>query len=63
MIKIFRHKKAIPQYELSSGDRFEAIRLIENKYPTLTLAGNIIGGIGMSDRIRQGVELATKVCK
>ena len=23
MIKIFRHKKAIPQYELSSGDRFE----------------------------------------
>ena len=63
MIKIFRHKKAIPQYELSSGDRFEAIRLIENKYPTLTLAGNIIGGIGMSDRIRQGVELATKGCK
>lgn len=63
MIKIFRHNKAIPQYELSSGDRFEAIRLIENKYPTLTLAGNIIGGIGMSDRIRQGVELATKVCK
>lgn len=60
LIKIFRHNKAIPQYGISSGDRFEAIRLIEQKYPTLTLAGNIIGGIGMSDRIRQGVELAKK---
>lgn len=61
LIKIFRHNKAIPQYGINSGDRFEAIRLIEQKYPTLTLAGNIIGGIGMSDRIRQGVELAKKV--
>lgn len=58
LIHIFRHLQAIPQYEETSKVRFEAIDTIQDKYPGLVLGGNIRGGIGMSDRIKQGVELA-----
>ena len=58
LIHIFRHLQAIPQYEETSKARFEAIERIQNKYPGLILGGNIRGGIGMADRIKQGVELA-----
>lgn len=58
MIRIFRHPQAIPQYELSSGERFATIDKLEARYPGLTLAGNIKGGIGMADRIRQATAIA-----
>lgn len=58
MIRIFRHPRAIPQYELSSGERFTTIDKLEAQYPGLTLAGNIKGGIGMADRIRQATGIA-----
>ena len=58
MIRIFRHSRAIPQYELSSGERFATIDKLEAQYPGLILAGNIKGGIGMADRIRQATGIA-----
>lgn len=61
MICIFRHEHAIPQYEQSSGDRFETIDELQARYPGLTLAGNIKGGIGMADRIRQATEIANEL--
>lgn len=62
-IRIFRHNKAIPQYEKSSGKRFETIDSLEKKYPGLILAGNIKGGIGMADRIKQGTTIAETIAK
>lgn len=58
LLHIFRYEKAIPQYELSSGERFETIAQIENIHKGLYLAGNIRNGIGMADRIKQGTDLA-----
>jgi len=58
LIRIFRHKQAIPQYEQNSGERFEAIERIESTYPGLHLAGNIKGGISMANRITQATEIA-----
>jgi len=58
LLHIFRYEKAIPQYELSSGERFETIAQIENTHKGLYLAGNIRNGIGMADRIKQGTDLA-----
>ena len=58
LIRIFRHSHAIPQYEQSSGERFEAINRIENQYPGLILAGNIRNGISLADRIRQASLIA-----
>ena len=63
LIHIFRHKKAIPQYELNSGERFAAVDAIQKKYPGLIIAGNLKGGIGMADRIKQGVTIANELSK
>lgn len=61
ILEIFRYQKAIPQYELSSGDRFKAIEKLENKYPGLFLAGNIRDGIGIPDRVKQAKQVALKM--
>ncbi len=58
LIHIFRHPLAIPQYGTTSGERFEAINHIEHQYPGLILAGNILGGISLGDRIRQATQIA-----
>ncbi len=61
LFEIFRYKYAIPQYELSSGKRFETISLIQQKYPGLVLAGNIRDGISMADRIKQARTIAEEL--
>lgn len=61
LLRIFRHPLAIPQYEQSSGARFEAIRHIEKQYKGLHLAGNIRDGIGMAHRILQGTLLGKEI--
>lgn len=61
LIKIHRHQKAIPQYEKSSEARFKMIDELQARYPGLILAGNIKGGIGMADRIRQATGIANEL--
>lgn len=56
--KIFRHPYAIPQYEKSSGERFETIERIQKENPGLIIAGNLRDGIGMSDRIKQAFAIS-----
>ena len=63
LLKIFRHHRAIPQYELNSGKRFETIEKLEKQYPGLHIAGNLKGGIGMADRIRQATQLGLTLAK
>ncbi len=63
MIEIFRHPRAIPQYGADSRLRFESIAKIEILYPNLTLGGNMYGGIGMADRIKQGRMLAERLTR
>jgi oxygen-dependent protoporphyrinogen oxidase len=60
VIRIFRHERAIPQYGVDSGARFEAIRRIEQDYPGLILAGNMRDGIGMGNRIYQAAKIADR---
>jgi len=58
MVNISRHSQAIPQYGTESGKRFEIIDALEIQYPGLVIGGNISGGIGMADRIKQGKMMA-----
>ena len=58
LIKVFRYPKAIPQYDITTKERYMAIATIEKEYKGLHLAGNIKGGIGMADRVQQAWELA-----
>lgn len=61
LFEIYRYKYAIPQYGLSSAQRFETITELQEKYPGLILAGNIRNGIGMADRIKQARDLAEEL--
>lgn len=61
LFKIIRHNWAIPQYGEESGQRFETINLLENKYQGLLIGGNLRNGIGMADRIKQGKDLAKTI--
>lgn len=61
LFKITRYHHAIPQYEVSSGVRFETIQMIEKQYPGLLLGGNMRDGIGMADRAKQGKMLAEQI--
>ena len=63
LFHISRHEKAIPQYEADSEARYDSIAKIEKQYPGLILAGNICGGIGMPDRIKQGYDNAKRITK
>ncbi len=61
LFELYRYKYAIPQYGLSSAQRFETINQLQEKYPGLILAGNIRNGIGMADRIKQARDLAEEL--
>lgn len=56
--KVFRYRHAIPQYDLNTGKRLEAIESIQQDHPGLILAGNLHEGIGMADRIAQAMRIA-----
>jgi oxygen-dependent protoporphyrinogen oxidase len=58
LFKIIRHNKAIPQYGIESGERFETIEQLEHQYSGLIIGGNLRNGIGMADRMNQGKTLA-----
>lgn len=61
IFRIFRYKRAIPQYGKSSKERLEAIDSIQKRFPGLTIAGAVCDGIGMADRIRQARMIAGEI--
>jgi oxygen-dependent protoporphyrinogen oxidase len=63
LLKTKPHSRAIAQYGADSENRIKAIESIEKKYPGLFLAGSMIGGIGMADRIKQGRNLTNRIVK
>lgn len=60
-LKIFRHERAIPQYEADSEERLASIARLQKQYPSLFLAGGIKDGIGMADRIKQATKIAEEI--
>ena len=63
MVRVYRHSHAIPQYEANTGERLTALDNMRRQYPGLIIAGNMWGGIGMADRIRQAVNIAEQLVK
>ncbi len=61
LLEITRYEHAIPQYGIDSKKRLEAISKIEREYPGLIIAGNSIEGIGIADRIKQGMLKAREI--
>lgn len=61
LIRIFRHSRAIPQYEATSGARFETVKSLQAQYPGLIIGGNLRDGIGMAHRITQAFQIASEI--
>ncbi len=61
LIRIFRHSRAIPQYEVTSGARFEVVKSLQAQYPGLIIGGNLRDGIGMAHRITQAFQIASEI--
>ncbi|MCR4315573.1 MAG: protoporphyrinogen oxidase [Planctomycetes bacterium] len=49
MVRIFRHRWAIPQYETTHERILEALRKFETANPTIAFAGNAYFGVGLND--------------
>jgi len=61
LFHVFRYKEAIPQYGADCEARFSALDRLQLQFPTLHIGGNLRGGIGMADRIKQGKQLANEI--
>ncbi len=61
LLKIYRYKYAIAQYDVKTEQRLQAIKLVEQQYPGLIIAGSIRDGIGISDRVKQAVTIANQL--
>jgi len=48
-IRIFRHQRAIPQYNVGHAARLEAINVHLRKHPGLVLTGNAFKGVSLND--------------
>ena len=48
-IRIFRHQRAIPQYEVGHAARLEAIEEKLQQHPGLVLTGNAFKGVSLND--------------
>lgn len=57
VFRIFRHRRAIPQYEADSEQRVQQVIALEEQYPGLTIAGNLKDGVGLANRIWQGTHI------
>jgi len=60
-MRIYRHQHAIPQYEKSSGIRFDTVNKVESENKGLYIAGNLRNGIGIADRIKQAFNIAEEI--
>lgn len=61
MLRIFRHKRAIPQYGLHHGEVLSAVDKAEAVFPGLYVTGNAFRGIGMNDCVAEACRVADAV--
>jgi oxygen-dependent protoporphyrinogen oxidase len=61
LFQVFRYQEAIPQYGADCEARFITLDRLQQQFPSLHIGGNLRGGIGMADRIKQGKQLANEI--
>ncbi len=57
-IRIFRHKRAIPQYKVGHANRLEDIDRHLQQYPGLVLTGNAFKGVSLNDCVVNALKTA-----
>lgn len=59
--RVFKHEKAIPQYEVGHSLKLERLEELLGGFPGLYLTGNSLNGVAMNDCIENSYKLATKI--
>lgn len=62
-VKIYRHEKAIPQYNIGHDRKLKAVDEMLLKYGNLYLTGNAYRGIGVNDCIENSYKLAETIIR
>jgi oxygen-dependent protoporphyrinogen oxidase len=62
-VKIYKHEKAIPQYNIGHGNRLKVIDEMLLRYDNLYLTGNAFRGISFNDCIENSYKLAENIIK
>ena len=62
-VKIYRHEKAIPQYNIGHDSKLKVLDDILLKYKNLYLTGNAYRGIGVNDCIENSYKLAETIIR
>lgn len=57
-LRVKRHPQAIPQLEVGHLDRIAKLRALGREVGGLTLAGNYLSGVGISDATQSGLDAA-----
>ncbi len=60
-IRIFRHKKAIPQYNVGHAARLDAIDQCLGQHPGLILTGNAFRGVSLNDCVVNALKTAETI--
>ncbi len=60
-VRIFRHRKAIPQYTRDHGKRVQAIETALQSNPGLLLTGNAYFGVGLNDCVNAATQTAHRL--
>ena len=60
-VRIFRHRRAIPQYVAGHGRRLEAIAARLEAFPGLFFTGNAFFGVGLNDCVNASNQAAARV--
>lgn len=60
-VRIFRHKRAIPQYVVGHAQRLESIEEALAQHPAIILTGNAYRGIGLNDCVTNARKAAQQV--
>lgn len=60
-VRIFRHKHAIPQYNLGHGKLLEAVEGLERTHKGIYVTGNAYRGVSFNDCIANSMELARRM--
>ncbi|MCG2709855.1 MAG: protoporphyrinogen oxidase [Thermodesulfovibrionales bacterium] len=62
-VKIYRHEKAIPQYNIGHDRKLKTVDEMLLKYKNLYLTGNAYRGIGVNDCIENSYKLAETIIR
>jgi oxygen-dependent protoporphyrinogen oxidase len=62
LVRIYRHRRGIPQYTMNHGRMLDATESVEHAFPGLVFAGNAYRGVGLNDCVVSAHRAVKHLC-